>query len=588
MDSLKKLFVDNFNLRDDTEKQKAIFETEGPTLIIAGPGTGKTYTLVLRTLFILLSNKAKPSEIILTSFTEKSALELRDRLAQFARRLNQIINLHEIKIGTIHSICDNYINQFIRHTPLSRNYNVLDDLTNSLFINEHWSEIGEPYKSKGRFFGKWRSKWDSINKIKPFFDKITEEIINPDELINSGDNFLQMIGESYSTYKKLLFENNKVDFAFLQRIFYDLLKKKRIGKQIRETVKYVLIDEYQDTNYIQEQIALELVKPHNNLCVVGDEDQALYRFRGATVRNILEFPNHFKDTRIIKLLENYRSHEKIINRYNQFIESVDWENPDGGQDFRYKDKKVRPAPTTVSPDYPAVFCIWGKNERDEAERFADLVLFLKENKIIQDYRDVALLLRSVRLEYSGPFINALEARNIPVFCPRARAYFENEEVKFTIACYLLITDYLKSDIEQSAHSAYYEECLKLLGPYIDSPLAAYLNRTASKIRELAGNKTIDENVVDFLYQLFAYEPFISFLKDENKARNLSIFSALLSAFQMYYHLPIISAKNKEALKYRLFNSFLNLLLNTGVNEYESQDDPIPKGHVQIMTIHQSN
>jgi len=587
MDSLKRLFIKKFNLKDDSEKQKAIFETEGPTLIIAGPGTGKTYTLVLRTLFILLANKAKPSEIILTSFTEKSALELRDRLAQFARRLTQKINLHEINIGTIHSICDTYLNQFIRHTPLVRNYTVLDDLTNSLFINDHWSEIGEPYKINDRFFVRWKSKWGSIKKIKPFFDKITEELINPDDLRNSGEHFLKMIGDSYVIYKKLLFENNKVDFAFLQRIFYDLLKKQKIGKQIRETLKYMLIDEYQDTNYIQEQIALNLVKPHNNICVVGDEDQALYRFRGATVRNILEFPGHFKNPRIIKLLENYRSHEKIIERYNQFIESVDWENYDDGPDFRFPDKKVRPAPTTVSPDYPAVFCIWGKDETDEAERFGELVLFLKKNKIIQDYRDVALLLRSVKLDYSAPFINALNKRNIPAFCPRARAYFENKEVKFVIACYLLITGYLNSDLEQSAHSNYFKECLTLLGPYINSPLTAYLNRMSTKIRNLTGNETIDENIMDFLYQLFAYEPFNSFLNDENKARNLSILSSLLSAFQTYYHLPIISAKNREVLKYRLFNSFFNLLLNTGVNEYESQDDPIPRGYVQIMTIHQS-
>ena len=586
MDSLKRLFIDKFNLRDDQEKQKAIFETEGPTLIIAGPGTGKTYTLVLRTLFILLANKAKPSEIILTSFTEKSALELRDRLAQFARRLNTKINLHEVNIGTIHSVCDTYIYQFIQHTPLARNYTVLDDLTNSLFINEHWSEIGEPYKINGRFFGRWKSKWDSINKIKPFFDKITEELINPDDL-SSSNHFLQMIGYSYVTYKKLLFENNKVDFAFLQRIFYDLLQKKKFGKPIRETVKYVLIDEYQDTNYIQEQIALNLVKPHNNICVVGDEDQALYRFRGATVRNILEFPGHFKNLRIIKLLENYRSHKKIIERYNQFIESVDWKNYDDGPDFRFPDKKVKPAPTTESPDYPAVFCIWGQDETDEAERFADLVSFLKKKKIIQDYRDVALLLHSVKLDYSGPFINALNKRNIPAFCPRARAYFDNEEVKFAIACYLLITGYLNSDLEQSAHSNYFNECLKLLGQYINTPLAAYLNRMATKIRNLTGDETIDENIMDFLYQLFAYEPFNSYLNDENRARNLSIFSSLLSAFQTYYHLPIISAKNREALKYRLFNSFFNLLLNTGVNEYENQDDPIPRGYVQIMTIHQS-
>ena len=586
MDSLQRHFISAFHLEEDPEKQSAIFDVDGPTLIIAGPGTGKTYTLVLRTLYILLSKKAIPSQIILTSFTEKSALELRDRLGLFARSLGVKLDLHELVLGTIHSICDHYINQFIRSTPLSKNYTVLDDITNALFINEHWDEIGKPFWVGQRYFGRWRSKWESIGRIKSFFDKITEELIDPEDLINSADEFLGLIGTSYLKYRQLLFENNKVDFAFLQRIFYDLLNRPKIGEQIRNSINYLLIDEYQDTNYIQEQIALKLVKPHNNICVVGDEDQALYRFRGATVRNILEFPQHFENVRIVKLLDNYRSHKTIIDCYNRFIESVNWTNPDGGPDFRYP-KNVRPAKSTDSPQYPAVFSIWGNSPEEEAERFADLVVFLKQNQIIQDYSDVALLLHSVKLEYSGPFIEALQKRNIPVFCPRARAYFENEEVKLTMACYMLITGYLQSDVEQSRHAEYLNKALMLLGPYVDTPLSAYLQRMATKIQNLSGNETLDENVMDFLYQLFAYEPFHSYLKDENKARNLSIFSYLLNAFQTYYHLPVISAKNKEAVKYRLFNSFFNLLLSTGLNEYEDQNDPIPKGYVQIMTIHQS-
>ena len=586
MDSLQQRFIKTFYLEDEKEKQKAIFDVDGPTLIIAGPGTGKTYTLVLRTFYILLTGKAKPSQIILTSFTEKSALELRDRLGLFARKLNVKLNLHEIILGTIHSISEHYINQFIRNTVLSKNYIVLDDITNALFINEHWDELGEPFRSGQRYFGRWRSKWETIRRIKSFFDKITEELINTGDLINSSNEFLKMIGTSYLKYKQLLFENNKIDFAFLQRVFYDLINEPRIGEQIRNSIKYLLIDEYQDTNYIQEQIALKLVQPHNNLCVVGDEDQALYRFRGATVRNILEFPKHFNHVRIVKLLDNYRSHKTIIDRYNKFIESIDWTNSDDGPDFRYN-KNVRPAKSTISPPYPAVFSIWGNSPRDEAERFADLVVFLKRNRVIQDYSDVALLLHSVRIEFSGPFIAELKKRNIPVFCPRARAYFENEEVKLTIACYMIITGYLGEDIEQSRQKEYFNEAIKLLGPYVDTPLATYLQRMSAKIRSLSGNETIDENIMDFLYQLFAYEPFRSYLKDENKARNLSIFSSLLSEFQTYYHLPVLSAKNKKFLKYSLFNSFFNLLLNTGLNEYEDQNDPIPKGYVQIMTIHQS-
>lgn len=587
MKTAKQQILDVFPALNESQK-KAIFQTDGPTLVIAGPGTGKTFTLVLRALYLMLSGKAEPSEIVLTTFTEKSAFELRDRLSQFSKTLGVKFNLHELITGTIHSICDKFISQNIKHTPLNKNYTILDDLTGSLFINEQFNDIITPYKVGDKYFGKWKGKWSAITKIKLYIDKITEEIINPDDLINGDDTFLQMLGSSYKTYRKRLFENNKVDFAFQQRLFYDLLCDDAISRKITSKIKYLLIDEYQDTNYIQEQIALKLVKPHNNICVVGDEDQALYRFRGSTVRNILEFKSHFKKCTVIKMLENYRSHKTIIDTYNNFINSIDWSNPHGKQQFRYPDKKVVPSSNTVSPDYPAVFSIWTDNLKDEAERFADLVEYLKKHKVIEDYSDVALLLKSVRLEdYSGHFIEALNKRNIRAYCPRARAYFENDEVKITLACYAMLLGFIGDDLQDYAHRETVEDGIRMLVPYKDSALASYLKRMSDKINNLTGEDSLDENATDFLYQLLAYKPFADFLKDENKARNLSIFTSLLSSFQAYYHMPLITGRNKVALKYKLFNSFFNLLLNTGQNEYEDENNPIPKGYVQIMTIHQS-
>lgn len=587
MIALQQKFIDTFDLGSDKEKQKAVFETDGPTLIIAGPGTGKTYALVLRTLYLILSGKAKPSEIILTTFTEKSAFELRDRLSLFSKRLGEKLNLHELVTGTIHGICDNFNSTFIKQTPLKKNYTVLDDLTCSLFINEHFDEIIEPFHDGEKYFGRWKGKWDTISRIKTFYDKITEELINPDKLIKSKDDFLNLLGESYSIYCDLLFENNKIDFSFQQRTFYDLLQQKSIRDKIASSIKYMLIDEYQDTNYIQEQIALTLVKPHNNLCVVGDEDQALYRFRGATVRNILEFETHFIKCRRVKLLENFRSHETIIGHYNAFMQQIDWANPDSTVQFRYPDKEVVPAKSTVSPDYPAVFCIWTDSPEEEAKRFADMVEYLLKNKVIADPSDVALLLRSVKLDHSAPFINALERKSIKAFCPRANAYFENDEVKILVACYALIFDFVGNDLDNYAHKDIVNEGLQMLGKFASKPLGIYLKRMNDSITALSPDESLDEIASDLLFQLCAYSPFSEFLKDENAARNLSQFSSLINSFMTYYHLPMITGKNKVALKYRLFNSFFNLLFNSGQNEYEDENNPIPKGYVQIMTIHQS-
>jgi len=587
MTELQTKFIETFGLGSDKEKQKAVFETDGPTLIIAGPGTGKTYTLVLRTLYLILSGKAKPSEIILTTFTEKSAFELRDRLSLFAGKLGEKINLHELLTGTIHSICDQFNIKFIQNTPLKKKYLVLDELTCSLFINEYFNLIIEPFNDGERFFGKWKGKWDSIERVKGFFDKITEELIDPDILIANGDEFLSQIGEAYKIYRDLLIEHNRVDFSFQQRIFYDLLQNSGIRNKIASKIKYLLIDEYQDTNYIQEQIALALVKPHNNLTVVGDEDQALYRFRGATVRNILEFETHFENCRKIKLLENYRSHKTIIEQYNSFIRNIDWSNPSGKIQFRYPDKEVIPAITTVSPDYPAVFCIWVDTVEQEAERFADMVEYLLKNKIISDPADVVLLMRSVMLKYSGPFIEALRKRNIKAFCPRARAYFENEEIQLIIACFALIFNFIDDDLEKYAHKEIINEGIKILGKYATQPLGAYIRRMNQKIENLDPASSLDEIPSDIPFQLFAYSPFTEYLKDENSARNLSQFTALISSFMNYYGIPLITGKNKVPVKFYLFNSFFNYLFNAGQNEFEDTNNPVPKGYVQIMTIHQS-
>lgn len=182
MSPLEKIIVHFPHISD--EQKAAVSTTDGPMLIIAGPGTGKTFVFALRTLYLILSGKATPSEIVLTTFTEKAAFELRDRISQMARELGLKAPLHEIKIGTIHSICDSQISKYITHTPLKRNYVVLDELTQYLFIFEHFNEImGE--QTDGKYLGRWSSKWSTIKGVIPYFNKITEELIDSRELSES-------------------------------------------------------------------------------------------------------------------------------------------------------------------------------------------------------------------------------------------------------------------------------------------------------------------------------------------------------------------------------------------------------------------
>lgn len=572
-------------------QREVVAHVDGPLLVVAGPGSGKTYSVVLRALNLLLLERATAKEIVLCTFTEKAAFEMRDRLSAAAQKVGYRGDLSELRVTTIHGLCNRILTLHRHRTELGNSYETLDDLTQLLFIFEHFDEIIGPDEDD-LYLGKWKTRWTAIEGARGYFDKITEELVDAARLSASPGPFMQGIARAYGAYEGALFANNRTDFAHLQSIVHRLLLQPEHSDAIANEIRYVLVDEYQDTNYVQEQLLLKLTERTGNLCVVGDEDQSLYRFRGATVRNILEFPSRFPKCPVVRLTTNYRSHRAIVERYDRWMASADWSNP-VGVPFRF-DKTIEADPDGEHPDYPAVISIWGSDARDEAARFAELVEFLKVSAVIADYSQVALLLHSVRDDRSGSYLAALEARGIPSFCPRARAYFENDEIRLMVACFAVLFGW-HGDGRGQVTGAVAE-----LGRYVDQgivglakahaaphPLALALQAWVSEIASLDEGESLDLRPADYLYQLLALDPFAKAVKNENAARNLAIFSQLLNVFQSYYHYTVVTHRNREFLRFHLFNSFLRLLHDGGINEYEDPDQPFPKGHVQVMTIHQA-
>lgn len=574
------------------DAQRAIVgHLDGPLLVIAGPGSGKTYSIVLRALNLLLLGKANPRQLVLCTFTEKAALEMRDRLAAAARKVGYAGDLSELTVSTIHSLCNRVLTQHRHRTELGHSYDTLDELTQLLFIFEHFDEIiGSP--DNDRFLLRWKTRWTAIEGARGYFDKITEELVDPEQLTRSGDPFLVAIGNAYRRYEHALIDANRTDFAHLQRLVYDLLGDPGTTDAVIRDLRYVLVDEYQDTNYVQEQLLLKLAEKSRNLCVVGDEDQSLYRFRGATVRNILEFPQRMPGCRVVKLTTNYRSHRAIVKRYDRWMASADWSNPRGAP-FRYG-KTIEAHAAGDHLDYPSIIAIWGQDRRDEATRFADLVEFLKKNDVIADYGQVALLLHSVREEHSGPYLAALEAKGIPSFCPRARAYFEIPEVRDLVGCFAVFFGWHGNGRGRvggavAELAVYVDDAIVQLARRFGTPhpLAQALQRWTREIARLQEGQALDLRPADYFYNLLALDPFKSAVHSENTARNLAIFSQLLNVFQSYYHYAVVTHRNREFLRFHFFNSFLRLLHDGGINEYEDPNQPFPKGHVQVMTIHQA-
>jgi DNA helicase-2/ATP-dependent DNA helicase PcrA len=578
---------------------EAVTHLAGPLLVIAGPGSGKTHTLVRRTLYIIEQNLAKPEEIVLCTFTEKAALELRDRVRNEAAKLGITADMSGLIVGTIHGIANDFLDKYRHKTPLGNNFAVLDELTKLLFMNDNFDALVDGFAAEsddGRekyFNDKWATKWTAIKGMQGYFSRIAEEMLDVNALKQSDDELVSQIAESYERYRALLLEQNAVDFEHLQVFFHQLLANTTEGQQVLNAVKFVMVDEYQDTNYVQEQLVLKLASASTNICVVGDEDQSLYRFRGATVRNILEFPGRVKNCHEVILNINYRSHVNIVKAYDSYMKSHDWVDADKRR-FRF-DKTIVADPEGVFPDYPAVLRISGTSKGEEAQRLADFVKHLLDHGIVKDASQVALLLRSVKSEHSLPYIEALRERGIKSFCPRARGFFELEEIRLVVGALAVILEYVGDNRSKNPKGAlleldnYVDACLLDLNSIIDAnrDFGRLMKRLNAEITNMKPGETLNRRVADYMYEFLAVSPFREMVGEANQSRSLAAFSQMLATFQQFYGFTVITAKNLQSLRSNLFTSFLRLLHEGGLNEYEDPDQAYPKGHVPIMTIHQS-
>lgn len=593
-DMISPELLDDFQQLNE-EQRKIVIYDNGPVMVIAGPGSGKTRCLTLRAMNLLLLKKALPQELVLCTYTEKAAFEMQDRLSMIAHKVEYHEDISQMHIGTIHSICNRIITENLHRIPtpdhqmppLGNNYTTLDQLTQCLFIFENLDAICG--KNIHFFVNRWGSKWAIVKQLQKYFEKITEELITVRQLFSQQDYLLTYLANTYREYQNLLVQNNCVDFAHLQKMALWLLKDSRTSAYIMKDIRYVLVDEYQDTNYIQEQILIRLASQTNNICVVGDEDQSLYRFRGATVQNLRNFHQKFdtsKKVEVVRLTTNYRSHPTIIGAYDSWMSSIEWES------YRSR-KKIQSYAEKDYEEYPAVLSIHGREPYDEAYQVAEFILFLKEKGKITDYNQVALLLNSVKTFRSDVYVQALQEKGIEVFCPRAGTYFDQEEVQLMIGCFGHILNYAGGLFQDTVGNTYMYQYLNVCFTALASAcemhrsLETLLAAFASEIAQLTEGQRLNKRLADYFYALLAAEPFTMFLKDENKMQNLVTFSQLLETFQKYYRYEDICYEKREELVSYFFNRFLCLLHEDRMNQYENPEQPFPEGHVLVMTIHQA-
>ena len=402
--------------RLDQGQLEIIGHLDGPTLGIAGPGAGKTLAVALRGTNILLQGRARPEELVLCTYSRAAAGELRQRFITLATDAGCGGDLSRVRIGTIHGLCRRILRSHARRAGLRPRFAVLNEDEQGRFLLRHYNGVfGPDLDVLEREGWRWEEPRLVIRHGRKYFERICDELIDPGELTGSWDPFHVALGRCYLRYRDLLLDEGNTDFDHLQRWAAELLEDDRIADPISDGIRYLVCDEYQDTSHIEERLLRRLSRAHGNICVVGDDDQSIYRFRGASVQNLLEFSDHFSHCRTVALNVNYRSHPDIVDFYDRWMATAaDWSNRDPqGRPFRHP-KSITPHDPGAYQDYPAVIAVEGRDVGDEGRRLAELVQFLKCKQVIAEYDQVALLLHSVNGPKAGGYVDALKQAGISV------------------------------------------------------------------------------------------------------------------------------------------------------------------------------
>ena len=586
-----------FTLNKD--QQRIVNQTEGPVLVIAGPGSGKTKTLVDRIVH-LVKNGVSPEAIFVGTFTEKAAKELITRISNLLLQMGIKANLNEMYIGTLHSIFLRFLEENREYTRLKRSYRLFDQFEQVFTIFRH---INEFLSIDGitDLIGDHRvNYWRKAASIAERMNVVSEEVLDIEKLQKSEHSSVRALATCYQKYEEILAEENALDFSSIQLATLRLFEEHpEVLEKIQDKVQYFMVDEYQDTNTIQERIMLMLSSRNHNICVVGDDDQGLYRFRGATIRNILEFARNFKpgECKTFYLQTNYRSHPGIIEFYNRWMQNHNWKY--GGETFRF-DKTIIPREDTF-PDVPTVLRLSSISDTEEYHKeVLRFIRTLEERKIISDYNQIAFLYKSVKSDKAKALADFLENNGIKVFSPRSDMFFEREEIKLLLGCIVALFPQVMAYFEEG--SSTHTLCTEWSNFFIaklqedmekNRTLFSWVVSMQQKHIEL--KKGTDYAMTSLVYRMLQFPMFSHYLNidlegnktDLRAAYNIGTFTTLVSKFEYLYNITVFTPKNIERTLKNFFNYYLRFLVQGGMGEFENFDETLPSGCVSFMTIHQS-
>lgn len=516
----------------NTPQREAVFHTDGPLLILAGAGSGKTRVLTHRIAYLIAEKDINPWNILAITFTNKAAQEMRERVDQITGEMG-----NSIWVSTFHSTCVRILRWYIDRLGYDTNFTIYDTDDQKTLMKEVCRKLDIDTKKY-----KERSLLAQISHAK-------DELITPDEmLMNAGADFNQKkVAEVYREYQSALRRNNALDFDDLIVKTVELFQNcGDVLEYYQERFRYIMVDEYQDTNTAQFKFVSLLASRYENLCVVGDDDQSIYKFRGANIGNILGFERVFPDAKVIRLEQNYRSTRNILNAANEVI----------ANNTERKSKTL----WTENPEGEKIHFRQFMNGFEEAEYVVgDISKKHRENTA--HYRDCAILYRTNA--QSRLFEEKCLLANIPYKIVGGVNFYARKEIK-DLLCYLKSIDNAADDLA--------------VRRILNVPKRGIGATTVGRVQDYADNMNISfydalrvaEEVPSIGRSLSKIDGFVTFIQSlKSKAEAYTVTELLEEVIDLTGYVDELKAEDTEESRARIEN--IDELISKTVSYQETME-----------------
>jgi len=571
------------------EQRQAVTTLEGPLLIVAGAGSGKTRVITQRIAYLLARGKVPgPENILALTFSRKAAEEMRDRVGGLIDK-----NAEDITISTFHSFCHSILSAYAAEAGLKDNFRLLDKIEQHIFFKALIPKLKLDYYGDITDISGFaaavlkfilRCKDEGVNEDE--YAAFTEKISDKQERKKSRE-----ILSAWRLYQKKMAAAGFIDFGALIIKTVELFKKRRnILAEYQRRYRYILVDEFQDTNVAQIELIATLAQRHKNICVVGDDDQAIYRFRGASYASFVKFQEYFPGHKKLKLTQNYRSTKRILRAAEALIKHNDMDRYDPQKSLWTKNPEGEKVEIMIAPNYS-----------EESRYVIDKIKSLHDEG--RDLSDIAVLYRAHA--HKEELVKLLKAENIPYGVSGGAAIFESEEVKEIFAYLRALTDvednasYFKlafsaeydidyADLAKINRFAKYNNLTLCEGikKARDAGVSGDARKKAAALLETLKTLRRDSErygILEFLYRLVALKTSIlkrAFIRQsadgEPALKNVGKFYGLISQY----------ARRKRAAGLEALLDYIESYIEAG-GKMEADEGTGQIGGVRLMTVHQA-